>query len=115
MSPKTHGTFWPPVGTAKGEQADEWLEIRRKLAAAAQALSPGIGCCGHCHMPWTVVTSHSTRFWTGRGMFPLCEPCWTMLLPEERWPYYLALLNEWGEHDKAKCIKDVHEAVMEGG
>lgn len=103
--------------TIKGQQVDEWLAIRRALAPMAVKLSPGYSACKHCGMPWPVVTNHSTPYTQGRACFPLCDMCWTMLLPEERLPYYEQLVKEWHQWDK--YARDdrwlaIKEAVLDG-
>lgn len=72
--------------------------VRRHLASKARQLSPSSSYCGACGMPWTVVSGHDTRYGTraGRGCFPLCEACWSLLLrPERRLPYYEDLYADW--------------------
>ena len=55
----------------------------------------GYGTCGRCNTAWPLVKSHDTQCEEGWGMFPLCEDCWAALSPEERWPYYEALVEKW--------------------
>lgn len=71
------------------------LDKRRALAALARAAAPGYGCCYRCQMPWKFTEGHTTYYGGGRGCFPLCEPCWADLTPEQRLPFYEQLLRDW--------------------
>lgn len=74
-------------------------------AKLARKMSPGSGWCGRCGMPWRRsmpssrlgVEPHVTNYGThGRGCFPLCEDCWTLLgHPEARIEYYRDLVAAW--------------------
>jgi hypothetical protein len=55
----------------------------------------GYGWCGRCKRPWNVVRSHETPYRPGQGCFPLCEDCWQILTPDQRLPYYMALVDKW--------------------
>jgi hypothetical protein len=85
-----------------------------------RVLHPGYGCCGHCHRTWDVVRPHYTDYLPGRGCFALCEPCWeTLGSPEDRLPFYEALLSEWDtDNDESGRYfgvdKYVRRAVLEG-
>jgi hypothetical protein len=69
-------------------------------ARLARALAPGFSYCLRCGMPWNRVRGHDTPYGGGRGCFPLCEDCWTLLAhPEARIEYYGALLDLWGDVD----------------
>ncbi|MCW2601852.1 MAG: hypothetical protein JWM02_3681 [Frankiales bacterium] len=68
---------------------------RRALAAIARAAAPGYGYCYRCEMPWKFTENHTTWYSERRGCFPLCEPCWVVLTPEQRLPFYERLLHEW--------------------
>jgi len=85
------------------------LYARSRVALQLQLDFPSFSTCGRCRWPWAVVRLHSTHFDSNRGMFPLCEDCWTELqTPEDRMPYYDALIAEWDE----PSIRDaVHQAV----
>lgn len=41
------------------------------------------------------VEPHTTYYKDGSGCFPLCEGCWSSLTPEQRFPYYQALVQRW--------------------
>ncbi len=71
-------------------------------ARVLRAASPGWGFCLRCGWPWNHTEPHSTNYvdpetgWNSRGIFPLCERCWTELgHPEARIPYYDALVTHW--------------------
>lgn len=77
--------------------------------------SRGNSRCGRCHAPWWATEWHTTDYSESGGCFPLCEPCWSGLTVEQRVPFYMDLIEEWGprhcDNEKAKQILD---AVLEG-
>ena len=56
---------------------------------------PGFMWCQRCFRPHPVTTWHTTMYGTSSGMSPLCVPCYSMLTPEERLPYYKKLWIYW--------------------
>lgn len=40
-------------------------------------------------------SGHVTKLGTNRGMYPLCEDCWSELSVEGRLPFYKQLLGRW--------------------
>lgn len=70
--------------------------VRRIGPVASRLLAPGYGSCGRCRIAWLFVDYHTTNYGAGRGMFPLCEGCWSDLgTPEARLPHYWALWLQW--------------------
>jgi len=61
---------------------------------------------------------HSTPYSRTGACFPLCEYCWRKLgTPEERWPYYLRLMDKWAESGDPEFLftrELVRQAVLEG-
>lgn len=51
------------------------------------------------------------------GIFPLCATCWEALTPDERWPYYAALLGyqacQYVMHNQPLPLPYVAERVRE--
>jgi len=86
------------------------------IAVIEKIAAPGYGCCLRCERPWKFVKGHSTEYRDGRGMFPLCERCWTELCtPEKRLPYYRELWYKWERSDPGHADWDkIEKAVMEG-
>ena len=83
--------------------------------------APGYGFCMRCGRPWNRAKGHSTPYGeNGSGCFPLCEPCWSELLPAQRLPYYEGLVDEWirqvpsetDEYERKRRL--IEEAVMSG-
>ena len=76
---------------------------------------PGYSHCGRCGMTWATVKEHDTPYETNRGMFPLCEACWSSLTPVERLPYYKSVWEMW-EKDTPGHAKweDIEASVMAG-
>ena len=88
-----------------------WAQVERFLR-------PGRGCCGRCGMPWGTVEEHTTWYSEGRGCFPLCEGCWTLLgHPEARIEYYAAMIEVWAQDgydvEEDRCA--IGRAVAAGG
>lgn len=63
--------------------------------------------CLRCNTPWG--EHHNTMFTSNKGVFPLCQKCWSKLSPEERLPYYERLVRRW-----MKEIPVISKAVLEG-
>lgn len=83
------------------------------LAPIARLFSPGYSHCRHCGFPWNCVNHHVTTYTEGRGMFPLCETCWSKLTVEERIPYYVQLWEEWNRKDlPGLTVEDIRAAVI---
>lgn len=82
--------------------------------------APGYGFCMRCGRPWNRVEGHMTRYENGSSCLPLCESCWSSLLPAERLPYYEALVDEWirqtpseaEEYEQKRRL--IEDAVMQG-
>lgn len=77
----------------------------------------GHGTCGRCGRPWCRVDEHTTPYSMTSGCFPLCEPCWAALTPEERLPYYETLIARWnaGDHPiSPETADDIRCAVLAG-
>ena len=94
------------------------LAIRELFAPVARALSPGLGSCGRCGLPWSVVDGHSTDYTPNNGCFPLCERCWRNLGPTERLPYYRTLWEQWqdmGDNDASEQKWNCIEAAVKDG
>lgn len=85
-------------------------------AAVERVMAPGYGCCYRCQRPWKFAKAHTTPFITSEGCFPLCESCWAELgTPEERWPYYQALIEAWAAMGcPTEYAAEIKAAVMEG-
>lgn len=60
--------------------------IRRFRSEFSQPLI-GSGYCRRCKLYWRYCKEHTT-YSDGRGLFALCEDCWSDLTPEKRLPYY---------------------------
>ena len=69
--------------------------INFRLGSAAQWLAPGYSWCGRCETPWKFVDHHATYYQPGRGVFALCQKCWSELTPQERLPFYRQVYEEW--------------------
>lgn len=75
-------------------------------------LHPDFGYCGRCGRSWSNVKGHMTYFADGHGCFPLCEPCWDGLTPQDRVPYYHQLVYEvWKQPERWDAV---HAAVLKG-
>ncbi len=55
----------------------------------------GIGGCLCCGDRWSWKPIHNTDYLSGRGCFPLCEPCWQAAGPSEIRYYYSELVRLW--------------------
>lgn len=71
------------------------LSLRKFAGFFARLISPMYSACGRCGMPWSVTKNHVTSITEIRGIFPLCENCWTYLTPQDRLPYYRKLYESW--------------------
>lgn len=93
-----------PVGKRFQKHLTAPREARRK-ARNAQGRTLGFGGCKCCGDTWDWKISHDTPLENSSTMsacFPLCEECWQRLgTPENRWPYYEAMVNEWEYHSHA--------------
>ena len=113
--------FWLQIEVEAGswsvirkEKCDDWPHWLRRLTAWFwRIMSPGFGRCGACGLPWVVVSSHSTDYSDGRGMFPLCERCWRESEPEERLHHYRTLWEEWeDDHPGYADWEQIENAVL---
>jgi hypothetical protein len=75
-------------------------------------LFPSYSWCGRCGRPWKGIECHATPYGNGRGVFPLCERCWSSLTPVDRLPYYERLANF--QHWKSGERAEVRAAVEAG-
>lgn len=82
-----------------------------RLGRISQRLTPSYGFCGRCQTSWRFVQGHHTYYTPSRGCFPLCEKCWTELLPVERLPYYRRLWLAWTEQDE-QVWEQIETAVL---
>jgi hypothetical protein len=74
-----------------------------------------LGSCGRCKVSWKWVDGHSTDYGHGRGLFPLCEKCWSELTPKERLPYYEDLMEIWKKQGcQSEYEDEIREAVLAG-
>lgn len=87
------------------------------IATIERMIAPGYGHCLRCERPWKFVEEHITEYHDGRGMFPLCERCWSELgTPEKRLPYYRELWYRWEESTPGHADwNKIEKAVMAGG
>lgn len=91
-----------------------------RLGRMAQLFAPGYSWCLQCKTPWRFVKGHTTKYTQSNGCFPLCEKCWAELTPEQRLPFYRALIIEWARQDCCngeefdKTWHDIREAVLAG-
>lgn len=84
-------------------------------AAVERVLAPEYGTCYRCHRPWKFVKAHTTQFIESEGCFPLCQTCWSELVPATRWPYYQALIAAWAAMGcPTEYAAEIKAAVMEG-
>jgi hypothetical protein len=80
---------------------------RHQVAAFLQNTYASSSACGRCQFPWPVVRGHSTAYDPSSGCFPLCEGCWQELqTPENRMPYYMALVDWWEREARRWNIKE---------
>lgn len=100
------------VNQADIRQAD--LTVRRLLAEDACSLSPGLGTCMCCGLPWSVVEGHHTDYSPSEGCFPLCTLCWQMLTPDLRLPFYRHLIFDVWTDSEGKWPA-IERAVLAGG
>lgn len=71
-------------------------QVRNKMGRAK-----GYSGCFRCGGTWDYAQYHSTDYTgNGGGCFPLCEPCWSGLTPEERLPYYALLVGLWLDREQ---------------
>lgn len=64
----------------------------------SRMLAPNLGRCYRCKTSlWGLIQNepHTTWYGDGAGCSPLCEPCWQKLTPDERLPFYDALVATW--------------------
>lgn len=57
------------------------------------------GTCLCCGRHWSEVKHHVTHHSRKSGVFPLCEECWGRMSPEDRLPFYEALMIQWEQID----------------
>ena len=98
------------------------LFLRKMIGIICKVLLIGLGygSCKRCGRTWNICKDHCTPYTEdefGGGCFPLCEECWSELLPEERLPYYIRLMDEWqkGGSDKPGRIwETLRKNVIDG-
>jgi len=87
--------------------------LQRRMIKAARIMTQirgrGYGRCVRCHLPWNYCTGHRTQYEERCGCSPLCKDCWNELNPEERLPYYRALVDRWSWANKRDSIIDDSE------
>lgn len=82
------------------------LWLRRLIGATTRPFCLNFTYCGHCGRPWKMCRPHITYWNQNQGCFPLCEDCWKELTIEERVPYYIMLVNSWGDRSNKAQILD---------
>lgn len=74
--------------------------------------------CMRCMDSWKFKKSHATMHSDSRGVSPLCADCWDGLTPEERLPFYEAIILVWERQTGSSEVGDVrpqiHAAVLAG-
>ena len=66
-----------------------------RILRALELRLSGQDGCERCRRSWRETKGHVTKLGTNRGMYPLCESCWSKLTVEARLPYYAKLLERW--------------------
>ena len=91
-----------------------------RIGPISQFLTPGYSHCGRCGTTWPFVQAHHTQYELTRGCFPLCEKCWSELIPATRLPYYREMWLRNLTHYTAQEVTqipvwaDIERAVLEG-
>ena len=83
--------------------------MNKRIGWASKILQPNSGYCQKCHTTWGFVEEHTTWYTESKGIFALCEKCWSELkIPQNRLPYYaeVAIMRDGWEL--------IVEAVLEG-
>ena len=112
---------------ARGDSSEDQGVRNRKGRGA------GYGGCKRCHDTWDWKPEHITNYCPHtsgshkagcsgcRGLFPLCEECWSSLTPDGRLPYYTRLLDLWESQEPPDVVVDrdtrrerVRAAVLDG-
>lgn len=83
-----------------------------RIGKISKILTPNYSCCRKCSTTWVFVKSHNTMYTNNNGMFPLCEKCWSELIPEQRLSYYKNLFLEW--NNNCSDFELIEKAVLEG-
>jgi hypothetical protein len=92
-----------------------WLKVvfKLRIGRISDWFAPGYSACSRCHTNWHFVEGHSTEYADGRGMFPLCEQCWSELKPVERLPFYRSLYERWKQDGPPETKwRDIEFAVL---
>lgn len=89
------------------------LWLRKLVAPTLRRLNPRYSFCGRCGVPWSHIAGHFTRYKPAYRCFPLCEPCWAALKPQQRLPHYRELWERWedGGHNDVEW-EDLRVAVF---
>lgn len=94
-----------------------WRAYRRYKRTGRR--NGGFGSCFRCGLSWNndlaVGKQHYTRYKEGHSCFPLCEDCWGVLSPEQRIPFYMALvLFVWRDPSSRRQWLAIEHAVLSG-
>lgn len=77
-----------------------------------------VGTCLCCGRKWGAVKPHATKHSEKSAVFPLCEECWGKMPPEDRLPFYEALIIQWEQIDgytiTAAEREEIKAAVLAG-
>lgn len=87
------------------------VEVWQRYRLDVQRAVAQYGVCGRCKTSWSSVAYHATRYAPDKQMLPLCEPCWALLTPAQRLPYYQALLGQWEHAHPGYVTADIRAAV----
>lgn len=100
-----------------GRQLVAPTDLLLRKAYNLRGKSMGFGGCRRCGDTWDWKVSHDTPLdvdGLGAGcsaVFPLCAQCWGDLTPEERLPFYDALVDDWEANDPAAARHDLYRGV----
>jgi hypothetical protein len=92
------------------------LICRKIIGVICKPFSPGYGSCYSCGRTWNICKGHDTNYTPGTGCFPLCEPCWKSMTPEQRLPFYQMLIQSWRQWSPVEKEQEdaIIKAVLEG-
>ena len=73
----------------------------------------GFSSCHHCHNTWNWKHRHVIPYREDgiAGMFPVCDECYEILSPQERYDYCVELYNSWGRPDDKVNFEVIAEHV----
>jgi hypothetical protein len=83
-----------------------------RIGRISKLFTPWHDSCYKCHTTWAFVKGHATC-----GYFPLCEKCWSELIPATRLPFYRQVWDEWWEKWAGYPVEtwgEIEAAVMAG-